>query len=51
MDIEGEDALLSRYLERIPVVEVDGVTVSELELDAAAFRAAVTTAAGIQAPG
>jgi Glutaredoxin-like domain (DUF836) len=32
-DIERDEGLLATYLERIPVVEVDGVIVSELELD------------------
>jgi metal-sulfur cluster biosynthetic enzyme len=33
VDIERDERLLATYLERIPVVEVDGVIVSELELD------------------
>jgi Glutaredoxin-like domain (DUF836) len=33
VDVERDDGLLATYLERIPVVEVDGVIVSELELD------------------
>lgn len=33
VDIESNDLLLRRYLERIPVVEVDGLEVSELILD------------------
>ena len=33
MNIEHDDDLLARYLERIPVVAVDGEVVSELELD------------------
>jgi c-di-GMP-related signal transduction protein len=33
VDIESNDLLLRRYLERIPVVEVDGIEVSELILD------------------
>ncbi len=33
VDIERDEDLLAAYLERIPVVEVDGVIVSELELD------------------
>jgi hypothetical protein len=33
VDIESDDGLFAAYLERIPVVEVDGETVSELELD------------------
>jgi c-di-GMP-related signal transduction protein len=43
VDIESNDLLLRRYLERIPVVEVDGVEVSELLLDAAAVRARLDT--------
>ena len=33
IDIESDDELLAAYLERIPVVELDGEVVSELELD------------------
>ena len=43
VDIESHDLLLRRYLERIPVVEVDGVEVSELVLDAAAVKARLDT--------
>jgi glutaredoxin len=32
-DIEQDDVLLRRYLERIPVVEVDGVEAFELFVD------------------
>jgi glutaredoxin len=32
-DIERDDALLRRYLERIPVVEIDGVEAFELFVD------------------
>jgi len=39
VDIEGEELLLRRLLEKIPVVEVDGVVVSELVLDETAVRA------------
>ena len=39
VDIESEELLLRRMLEKIPVVEVDGVVVSELSLDARALRA------------
>ena len=45
VDIESDELLLRRYLERIPVVEVDGVVVSELVLDAAALRARLDTVA------
>ena len=43
VDIEGDDALFASYLERIPVVEVDGRVVSELVPDADAIRDAVHT--------
>jgi hypothetical protein len=43
VDIESQDLLLRRYLERIPVVEVEGVEVSELILDVAAVRARLDT--------
>ena len=43
IDIESDDLLLRRYLERIPVVEVDGALVSELILDEAAVRARLDT--------
>jgi glutaredoxin len=38
VDIESEELLLRRMLERIPVVEIDGEVVSELVLDEAAVR-------------
>jgi len=43
VDIESDELLLRRMLEKIPVVEVDGVVVSELNLDANAFRARLDT--------
>jgi glutaredoxin len=43
VDIESEELLLRRLLEKIPVVEVDGVVVSELVLDEAAVRARLDT--------
>jgi len=43
VDIESEESLLRRMLERIPVVEVDGEPVSELVLDEAAVRARLDT--------
>ena len=43
IDIESEDLLLRRLLERIPVVEVDGEMVSELRLDADALRVRLDT--------
>ena len=41
--IESNDLLLRRYLERIPVVEVDGIEVSELVLDRDAVKARLDT--------
>ncbi len=41
IDIERDQRLHAAYLERIPVVEVDGRTVSELWLDEPALRAAL----------
>jgi glutaredoxin len=43
VDIESHELLLRRHLERIPVVEVDGVEVSELILDRAALEAKLDT--------
>jgi glutaredoxin len=43
VDVESEETLLRRMLERIPVVEVDGEVVSELVLDGAALRARLDT--------
>ena len=43
VDIDADESLLRRYLERIPVVEVQGVTVSELSFDRDAFARAVHT--------
>jgi glutaredoxin len=38
VDIEQHDDLMRRYLERIPVVAVDGEEVAELFVDEEAFR-------------
>jgi hypothetical protein len=38
IDIERDDALFKRYLERIPVVAVDGVERFDLFVDAEALR-------------
>jgi glutaredoxin len=46
VDIESDELLLRRMLERIPVVEVDGDVVSELILDATALRARLDTVGG-----
>lgn len=43
VDVESDELLLRRYLERIPVVEVDGVEASELVLDRAGLKARLDT--------
>jgi glutaredoxin len=43
VDIESNELLLRRHLERIPVVEVDGVEVSELVLDRTGLVARLDT--------
>ena len=43
VDIDSDDALLAAMLERIPVVEVEGVVVSELEFDPDAFLGSLHT--------
>jgi glutaredoxin len=43
IDIESDELLLRRHLERIPVVELDGTVVSELVLDGAGLRARLDT--------
>jgi glutaredoxin len=43
VDIESNEALLRRHLERIPVVEVDGLEVSELILKEPELRARLDT--------
>jgi glutaredoxin len=43
VDIESDEALLRRHLERIPVVEVDGRVISELVLDPAELRTRLDT--------
>ena len=43
-DIEADDELMKAYLERIPVVAVDGEELFELFVDEAALRAAVSSA-------
>jgi glutaredoxin len=44
VDIESEELLLKRLLEKIPVVEIDGAVVSELVLDEVAVRKALDCA-------
>jgi glutaredoxin len=46
VDIESEEILFKRLLERIPVVELDGQVVSELVLDEEALRARLDTVRG-----
>jgi glutaredoxin len=43
IDIESDELLLRRFLERIPVVEIGGAVVSELILDEAAVRTRLDT--------
>jgi glutaredoxin len=43
VDIEADDALLAAYLERIPVVELDGREIAELDVDADRLRDALHT--------
>jgi glutaredoxin len=43
VDIERDDELHARFLERIPVVELDGEIVSELFLDADDLRVRIDT--------
>jgi glutaredoxin len=43
IDIESEEGLLRRMLERIPVLELNGEVVSELVLDQTAVRARLDT--------
>jgi len=51
VDVESDESLLRAMLERIPVVEVDGVVVSELVLDRAAVLARLDTVAGDDGAG
>lgn len=43
VDIESDDLLLRRHLERIPVVEIDGIVASDLVFDETAVRARLDT--------
>jgi glutaredoxin len=43
VDIDSDDLLLRRHLERIPVVEIDGIVASELVYDDAGVRARLDT--------
>jgi glutaredoxin len=43
IDIDADDGLQRRFMERIPVIELDGEIVSELWLDADGIRARLDT--------
>ena len=43
VDIDSDDRLLSRFVERIPVIEINGQIVSELTLDLEGLRARLDT--------
>jgi glutaredoxin len=43
VNIDSDDKLLGRYLERIPVIVLDGQIVSELGLDPGELRARLDT--------
>jgi glutathione S-transferase len=43
VDIDSDEELLRRHLERIPVIELEGVEVSALGLDADGLRARLAT--------
>jgi glutaredoxin len=46
IDIESDDELHARFLERIPVIELDGELVGELGLDADEIRSRLGTLSG-----
>jgi glutaredoxin len=46
VNIEADDALFKRYLERIPVIAIDGEEAFELVVDEHALRARLGTLAG-----
>jgi Glutaredoxin-like domain (DUF836) len=46
IDIETDERLLRRYLERIPVIELDGEILCELGLDRDGLRARLDTVSG-----
>ena len=46
LDIESDDDLFRRYLERIPVIAIDGEEAFELVVDERALRARLGTLAG-----
>jgi glutaredoxin len=46
IDIESDDELFKRYLERIPVIEIDGAEVCDLGLDPGAVKTRLATLSG-----
>jgi hypothetical protein len=46
VNIEADDALFKRYLERIPVIAIDGEEAFELVVDERSLRARLGTLAG-----
>jgi glutaredoxin len=46
IDIESDDELFKRYLERIPVIEIDGAEVCDLGLDTGAVKTRLATLSG-----
>ena len=48
VDITSDDVLHAAYLERIPVVEVEGAEVSTLSFDAVAVRGALGAPTGFE---
>jgi hypothetical protein len=46
VDIEADDRLLTRYLERIPVIELDGAELYDFFVDADDLRARLAQPAG-----
>ncbi len=51
IDIESDEELLRRMLERIPVLELNGEVVSELVLDQTSVRARLDTVVADDRPG
>ncbi len=51
VDIESDDALLKAYLERIPVLALDGVELYDFFVDEADLRARLSAGANHYSPG
>ena len=47
VDIEADDRLLKAFLERIPVVEMNGAIIGELEIEPGQVREAIVAAVSI----